>query len=137
MSHDLFNKIDEDYFTTILDEDFKFEGLMKFEDSTIIKGNIKGKIESKADLIIGPNAIIEADIKAKKLECFGKIYGNVVIDEDVYFHTPALLNGSIKTKLLTFERGCILNGNVEMPQSVKDNDIVKNNIKKKFNNEEL
>jgi cytoskeletal protein CcmA (bactofilin family) len=123
MSRDNFDKIDEEYFQTILDEDFKFNGLMKFEDSCIIKGNIKGRIESKSDLIIGPNAFIEADIVARRLECFGRINGKIVIEEEAYFHTPAVLNGSIDTKLLTFERGCKLNGNVKMDQNyIDDND---------------
>jgi cytoskeletal protein CcmA (bactofilin family) len=114
MPHDDFNKIDEEYFDTVLDEDFKFEGIIKHNDSLIIKGKIKGRIESEKLLIIGPKAVINADIKVKNLQCFGKIIGNVIIEEEAYFHFPSSLNGDIVTPLLTFEKGCILNGNVKM-----------------------
>ncbi len=131
MSREIFEKIDEEFFTTILDEDFKFEGHMKFEDSTIIKGNIKGKIESKADLIIGPNAIIEADVYAKKLECFGKIYGDIKVDDEVYFHSPSQLRGSLISSLITFEKGCFINGEVRMIGDEEENKYLNKSKQKK------
>ncbi|OHD08400.1 MAG: hypothetical protein A2Y34_07995 [Spirochaetes bacterium GWC1_27_15] len=114
MPYDDFSKIDEDYFDTILEEDFKFEGTIKYADSLIIKGYVKGKIESNKILVIGPNALIEADVLAKTLQCFGKINGNVIVEEEAYFHSPSTLNGDITTPILTFEKGCILNGRVRM-----------------------
>lgn len=117
MPREAFDKIDEEYFDTILDDDFYFNGSIKFEDSAIIKGRIEGDIESDNNLIIGPKAVINANVKAKGLECFGKINGNVVIENEAYFHAPAVLDGSLKTTLLTFEKGCLLNGKVSMEVS--------------------
>jgi cytoskeletal protein CcmA (bactofilin family) len=114
MPHDDFSKIDEEFYSTILDEDFHFEGTIKFEDSLIIKGYVKGRIESQGDLIVGPRAIIDADIKAKSLECFGNINGNISIQNETFLHSPSRLNGNVETPVLTFERGCLLNGNVAM-----------------------
>jgi cytoskeletal protein CcmA (bactofilin family) len=114
MPHDDFSKIDEEYFDTVLDEDFKFEATIKHSESLIVKGYIKGKIESKKVLIIGPHAVIDADVTAKTLQCFGKINGNVNIEDEAYFHYPSSLTGNITTPLLTFEKGCILNGSVKM-----------------------
>ena len=122
MAYDIFNKIDEEYFSTILDETFSFKGTIKFDTSCLIKGYIEGRIESKDKLVIGPNSLINANIKAKSLECFGKINGDVTVDEEVYFHSPSILNGSLKTDLLTFEKGCVLNGKVEMTVPAEDDD---------------
>ena len=130
MSRDNFNKINEEYFNTILDESFGFKGTIKFDTSCIIKGFIEGKIESTDKLVIGPNAVIKADVIAKSLECFGKIYGNVSVKEEAYFHAPAVLNGSINVPLLTFEKGCILNGYIKMSYDTEINE--ENN--KKYNN---
>jgi cytoskeletal protein CcmA (bactofilin family) len=114
MPHDDFSKIDEEYFETVLDEDFRFEGTIKHADSLIIKGYIKGKIESEKVLIIGPNAVVDADISVKNLQCFGKINGNVIVQDEAYFHFPSSLNGDLTTPVLTFEKGCVLNGTVRM-----------------------
>lgn len=114
MPIDEFNKIDEEFFNTILEEDFSFEGTIKAKDSIIIKGYLKGKIESEGTIIVGPKSVIEADIFSKNLQCFGKINGNIVVQNEVIFHSPAIINGDITAKLLNFEKGCILNGRVKM-----------------------
>ncbi len=116
MSFDDFNNIDEEYFDTILEEDFSFEGTIKQADSLIVKGYVKGKIESDKLLIVGPKAVLDADIKAKNLQCFGNINGNLQIEEEAYFHNPSSLNGDLSTPVLTIEKGCTLNGGVVMPK---------------------
>jgi len=124
MERDIFDKIDEEYYNTILDEDFEFNGNIKFEFASIIKGHIEGRIESKDKLVIGPKAVVQADITAKSLECFGKIEGNVVIEDDAYFHAPSILTGSLKSAYLTFEKGCSIIGQV----NIKNSGEIKNEI---------
>jgi len=109
-----FNMIDEEYFKTILEDDFVFEGAIKIPDSLIIKGKIKGKLESNNLVVIGPNSIIDADITSKQLQCYGKINGNITIEDEVYFHSPSVINGDITTNLITVEKGCKINGKVRM-----------------------
>jgi len=114
MPIDEFNKIDEEFFETILEEDLSFEGTIKIQNSILIKGYIKGRIESEGNVIIGPNSVVDADIFSKNLQCFGKINGNIVVENEVCFHSPSLINGDITTKSLNFEKGCLLNGRVKM-----------------------
>jgi cytoskeletal protein CcmA (bactofilin family) len=121
MPHDDFHKIDEEYFDTILEEDFQFEGTIKNADSLIVKGYVKGKIESCKILIIGPNAVIDADISTQNLQCFGKINGNISVTNEAYFHAPSTLNGDLSTPVLTFEKGCLLNGRVSMVSAKSNN----------------
>lgn len=116
MPRENFDKIDEEYFNTILDEDFEFKGEIKFDFAAIIKGKIEGKIISKDKIVIGPNAVVKADIIARSLDCFGKINGKIEVEDEAYFHAPASLTGSLKTTYLTFEKGCLLNGSVEMKE---------------------
>ena len=124
MPRNSFDNIDEEYYSTILEKDLSFNGVIKFDNSSIIKGHISGKIEAKGELVIGPEAVIDADITAKTIQCFGKINGNIYINEEAYFHNPSIINGNIKTLLLTLEKGCTLNGNVQMGKItavIKDN----------------
>jgi len=116
MLHDEFNKIDEEYFDTILDDELKFEGTIKNTDSIIIKGNVKGKIESNKVLVVGPNATIDADIIGNKIHCYGKINGNINASEELVLHSPAFVNGDIITVSMSFEKNCILNGNITMSE---------------------
>ncbi len=114
MPRDDFSKIDEEYFNTVLDEDFNFEGSIKHEESLVIKGVIKGKIETQGDLIIGPNAVVEADISSKNLQCFGRITGNINVLNEVFFHGNSIIHGNVTAPFLEIEKGCVLNGQVLM-----------------------
>ena len=42
MPIDDFQKIDEEFFNTILEEDFFFEGDIKTQDALMVKGSLKG-----------------------------------------------------------------------------------------------
>ncbi|HBD94775.1 MAG: hypothetical protein A2015_09245 [Spirochaetes bacterium GWF1_31_7] len=114
MPIDEFNKIDEEYFTTTLEEDFYFEGDLKTEQSLIVKGIVKGTLQTSGLLVVGPNSTITADVRAKKLQCFGKIIGNILVEDDVYFHSPSIITGDVSAPEITLENGCILNGRVTM-----------------------
>lgn len=114
MPIDEFSKIDEEVFETTLEENFSFEGTINIKESLLVKGNVKGSIDSDNLLVIGPKSVISADVCAKQLECFGKITGNVIIEGEAYFHNLSELTGNLKVKLLTIEKGCTINGKIEM-----------------------
>ena len=114
MFFDDFSSIDEDLFDTVLDEDFNFEGILKNETSLIIKGCITGEIESNDLLILGPNAFIQGDIYTKNLQCFGKVKGNIFVEDEAYFYVKSEIYGNLTTNLITIEKGAIINGLIKM-----------------------
>ncbi|MCH5150653.1 MAG: polymer-forming cytoskeletal protein [Spirochaetales bacterium] len=123
MPIDDFQKIDEDFFNTILEEDFFFEGDIKTHDALMVKGSLKGTIVSDNLIVVGPMSAINADMKTKVLQCFGKIVGNISATEEVYIHAPASIMGDISAPLLTIEKGCSINGKISMPITIqKTND---------------
>ena len=126
MPIDDFQKIDYEYFNTILEEDFFFEGDIKTQDALLVKGSIKGTIESDNLIVVGPMSVLNADIKTRVLQCFGKIVGNISASEEVYIHAPASIMGDLSAPLLTIEKGCSVNGKISMPisiQKTKDSEV--------------
>ena len=126
MPIDDFQKIDDEYFNTILKEDFFFEGDIKTQDALMVKGSIKGTIESDNLIVVGPMSVLNADIKTRVLQCFGKIVGNISASEEVYIHAPASIMGDLSAPLLTIEKGCSVNGKISMPisiQKTKDSEV--------------
>ena len=121
-----FQKIDDEYFNTILKEDFFFEGDIKTQDALMVKGSIKGTIESDNLIVVGPMSVLNADIKTRVLQCFGKIVGNISASEEIYIHAPASIMGDLSAPLLTIEKGCSVNGKISMPisiQKTKDSEV--------------
>ena len=117
MPADDFYKIDEEFFQTIIENDVTFEGELKLEESLIIKGRVKGLIETKGVLVVGPDAILMANIKAQKIECYGKIQGNVTVEELFHLHNPSSIIGDIITPEIVVEKGCSINGRVIMKKN--------------------
>ncbi len=114
MPRDDFSKIDEEYFNTLLDEDFIFEGTIKHDESLVIKGSVKGKIESKGDLVIGPDAVINADISSRNLQCFGIVNGDITVTTEAFLHSSSKVNGNVSAPIISIEKGCKFNGSISM-----------------------
>jgi cytoskeletal protein CcmA (bactofilin family) len=106
--------IDESMVDTVLAEDLNFQGTMKFTKSLMIKGKFEGQIDASGHLIIGPNAIVSATIKAGVITNYGQINGNVEGTERVELFNHARLTGDIKTPEVIIESGCNFNGTCVM-----------------------
>ncbi len=114
MPKDVALHIDESMIDTVLAEDINFQGTMKFSKSLMIKGKFEGQIDATGHLIIGPNAVTNATIKAGVITNYGQINGNVEGTERVELYNNAKLTGDIKTPELIIESGCTFNGNCVM-----------------------
>jgi cytoskeletal protein CcmA (bactofilin family) len=111
--------IDESMIDTVLAEDIDFQGVMKFSKSLMIKGKFEGEIDANGHLIIGPNAIAKATIKAAVITNYGQVVGNVEGTERVELFNNAKLTGDIKTPELIIESGCLFNGHCGMQAEPK------------------
>ena len=106
--------IEEKDVDTILAEDIDFSGTMKFKKSLMIKGKFDGRIDAEGHLILGPNSVVKAEIKAGVVTNYGKIVGNVEAIKKLELFKGAELNGDIKAPDLIIESGCIFNGTCSM-----------------------
>lgn len=111
-------QIEEKDIDTVLAEDIDFSGTMKFKNSLMIKGKFDGEIDAEGHLILGPNAVIKATVRAGVVTNFGKIIGNVEALKKLELLKGAELSGDVKTPDLIIESGCIFNGKCTMgPQA--------------------
>ena len=106
--------IEEKDVDTVLAEDIDFSGTMKFKKSLMIKGKFDGRIDAEGHLILGPNAVVKAAIKAGVVTNYGKIIGNVEALQKIELFKGAELNGDVKAPDLIIESGCTFNGNCAM-----------------------
>lgn len=107
-------KEEEKEIKTVLAEDIKFTGSLKFSTSLKIKGGFEGEIDSTGHLVIGKNADVKADIKAKRVTIYGKVKGNIEVSDKVEIFSGAEMIGDIKTPDLVIQSGCLFNGNCIM-----------------------
>ncbi|RPH80733.1 MAG: polymer-forming cytoskeletal protein [Nitrospiraceae bacterium] len=98
----------------------EFKGTISYSGTVRIDGYLDGEIHTDGVLLIGEEAVIQAKVTAGTIVCKGKITGDVVAKECVKLRAPAVMNGSIKTPILSMEDGVLFNGALEMAHSVRE-----------------
>ena len=71
-------------------------------------------------LLVGEDAVLKAKVTAGTLICKGKITGDLHIKEKLKLRAPAVINGGVKTPMLSIEEGALFNGTLEMTQGARD-----------------
>ncbi|MBI1222370.1 MAG: hypothetical protein GC180_07195 [Bacteroidetes bacterium] len=84
-----------------------------------VDGNIRGNVQTKARLVLGPNGKIEGDIHAQNAEIQGNVKGKLMIGEILFLKSTAQINGDIVTNKLVVESGAEFNGNCIMKSGTR------------------
>ena len=102
----------------------EFKGVITYNGTVRIDGRLDGEIHTAGVLMVGQEAVITAKVTAGTVISRGHITGDVIAAGRVRLLAPAILNGSVKTPLLSIEEGVLFNGSLEMakaeaPQEVR------------------
>jgi cytoskeletal protein CcmA (bactofilin family) len=91
-----------------------FEGTINVPHSIRIDGAFKGRIQTAESITVGETGVVEAEIRAQNAFIFGKVLGNMYIDERVELHTTAVAVGDLHAKELVVKEGAIYHGHCSM-----------------------
>ncbi|MDH4185868.1 MAG: polymer-forming cytoskeletal protein [Nitrospira sp.] len=98
----------------------EFKGTITYSGTVRIDGLLDGEIHTEGTLLVGEEAVITAKVSAGTIVSMGKITGDVVAKEKIKLLAPAVLNGGVKTPMLSIEDGVLFNGTLEMTQSIRE-----------------
>jgi cytoskeletal protein CcmA (bactofilin family) len=98
----------------------EFKGTISYSGTVRIDGLLDGEIHTDGTLLVGEDAVLTAKVSAGTIVCMGKITGDVMAKERIKLLAPAVLNGGVKTPMLSIEDGVLFNGTLEMTQAVRD-----------------
>ncbi|MDY4042545.1 MAG: polymer-forming cytoskeletal protein [Marinifilaceae bacterium] len=73
-------------------------------------GIIKGKIETKGRLVIGPSAKVEGEVTSPSVDILGALQGKVISSGTVSLRSKAVVTGTIKAAYIVIESGAVFNG---------------------------
>ena len=96
------------------------ERLNRIVEGTHIDGYVKGIINVKGRLVLGPTGKINGNIFCKNADIEGKLNGVIEVDELLSLKSTAKLQGEISTNKLSIEPGAIFSGNCKMGAVLKD-----------------
>ena len=109
-----FFEMEDDAFDTVIENDISFSGKAKFKKPLLIRGKIKGSIDTESDLVIDSPAEVQADVKANRVLIRGKVKGNVSAQKLIFVTATGQLDGDIITEKVVFEPGCKFSGKCTM-----------------------
>ena len=95
---------------TVIASGARLEGNLVSAGSLKIEGNVKGQITAEGDVIVTPEAQIDADIRANNVTIAGRYKGNVTAAGNLELSTTARVEGNISCGSLIVNRGAVFSG---------------------------
>jgi len=102
----------------ILDINATMQGSLAFSEpvNLRINGKFEGTLNTKGNLMVGENAVVNADIIGEDMILGGRISGKITASRMVTLTATAQVSGDIEVPKLVMEEGAIFNGKCKMPQ---------------------
>jgi cytoskeletal protein CcmA (bactofilin family) len=98
-----------------LASDVEIKGSIKFEQDLSVDGKVEGEITSAHGvLVVGQNAELRGEIKTKSVTVYGRVHGNITVDERCELKANAQLHGDLKAARLVIEEGATFVGKSEV-----------------------
>jgi len=98
-----------------LANDVEVKGSIKFQHDLSVDGKVEGEISStNGMLIVGQNAELRGEIKTKSVTVYGRVHGNITVDERCELKANAQLHGDLKAARLVIEEGATYVGKSEV-----------------------
>lgn len=85
------------------------EGTISCESDIRIDGTVKGSLECKAKVIIGPHGLVDGDVICENAVIEGRFEGTLQVAELLNVRETAQVNGDVKTNKLIVQSGAIFN----------------------------
>src|SRR3569833_1404588 len=101
----------------ILGKNVTVKGQIFAREDLTIDGEVEGTVECHEHrLTIGPNARVQAGLKAREIVIQGSIHGNVDATDKIDIKKEAKLVGDIKTSRIVIEDGAYFKGSIDISQ---------------------
>ena len=102
-----------------LGPDAEVTGKLSFTTPTRIEGKLKGEVRASDLLVVGPQAVVQATVRATKLVILGELRGQVEGASRVEICAGGRLFADVETSSLVVEEGATFEGHSRMGQQAQ------------------
>lgn len=99
---------------TIIGESIKVKGNFQGHGNIVVEGFLEGSLKTDANLLIGAQAKIIANIEAKDAIINGEVKGNIKAKNYLSIGRTAKIFGDIQYGEISIEKGAMINGQMLM-----------------------
>jgi len=104
--------------TTIIGAGTTISGNIESNSDIRIDGALIGNITAKAKILIGPDGVVNGDVKGLQADVSGKITGKIKVEELLQLRDKANVQGDIYAGKLQIEPTATFNGQCHMGANV-------------------
>lgn len=94
-----------------------------------VDGNVDGILHSEGRIVVGESAVLSGKILCRNLDFWGKIDGDLYVQDTLSLKSSAAVNGNIYVSKIQMELGVKLNGCCKMISSDEYDGLVEANVK--------
>lgn len=106
---------------SVLGPTLKFKGELTASEDLLIQGQVEGSITHSSKLTIGPEGVINANVRADFIAVEGTVTGDLVAKSSVVVTETSKINGNIYSPTVTLREGAKFNGKIDMSGKVQPN----------------
>ena len=107
--------------TTVIAKEDSLSGRLQIRGNGSVMGTFSGRIECDGELLIGPEARVEADLKANKVTIAGFVKGNVIAMTRLKIANTGRLEGDARVGALVVLEGGVHHGVIRVhPEGIPD-----------------
>jgi cytoskeletal protein CcmA (bactofilin family) len=103
---------------TIIGAGTTITGDMESNGDIRIDGVLKGNLNAKAKILIGPDGMVEGDIEGQQADVLGKVTGKIKVKELLHLRGKATIHGDIYAGKLQIEPTVTFNGQCHMGANI-------------------
>ena len=97
-----------------LGPDAEASGRLSFVSPTRIEGKVKGEVRSSDLIVVGPQGVVHATVRAEKLVVMGEVRGEVLGASRIEICPGGRLFGDVETQTLIIREGATFEGRSRM-----------------------
>jgi cytoskeletal protein CcmA (bactofilin family) len=101
---------------TIIGATIVIDGELKSGEDISIRGTVKGKIQTTADLFIEEGGQVQAEVETRSIEIKGAVTGNVTASDKYELKDSARVEGDVHAPRVLLADGARFKGNIDMEE---------------------
>lgn len=102
---------------TVIGSGVRVKGTLVGEGDMTIDGLISGDVKTAGNLVVGVNAIIKGNVRARSTRIGGQVDGDIVASSETAITETGRVRGNITTASLAIAAGAIFVGSSHMTQT--------------------
>lgn len=104
---------------TIIGATIVIDGELKSGEDISIRGTVKGKIQTTADLFIEEGGQVQAEVETRSIEIKGAVTGNVTAADRYELKEGGRVEGDVRAPRVLIADGATFKGNIDMEEGAR------------------